>query len=399
MARIYGLAQRVVVWLGEEKDDSTLALRQLEASALKAENPYTVTELSDDEDEDSHTRKRRVTDVYRTLDGPSGVRAGTQHSLHDREGWHRKRTNAISALLNRVYFRRVWVLQEMAAAHSLIFKCGDAEIPGHRVRQGLVAFNIHYLKGSLELQSRICPILSLLAHSFIRKRERGDQHLDLQPLVELIDTFHIHEACNPRDKIYAMLGMCSDHEAAAAPSPDYSISWPDLLENLARFVFGLENQIRIHCDPNLIFLQCTAYFVGTVTGIERQEYWDDSQTIQCDTTKSALEQILQVDPSRRPYRRFRLRRSKNAIQVNDTLLLSQATYKVLVVRSVRNYSRIAMVTDSTLTSYDWHPLYYVKDNIEGLPLQIATVTNLLWSWDQEITRGCDSVDVENYVTW
>jgi hypothetical protein len=40
--------------------------------------------------------------------------------------------------------------------------------------------------------------------------------------------FHTRQASDPRDKVYALLGMSSDNLSKASLQPDYKISWQNL---------------------------------------------------------------------------------------------------------------------------------------------------------------------------
>jgi hypothetical protein len=40
--------------------------------------------------------------------------------------------------------------------------------------------------------------------------------------------FHTRQASDPRDKVYALLGMSSDDPIKASLRPDYKISWEKL---------------------------------------------------------------------------------------------------------------------------------------------------------------------------
>ncbi|KAF5696935.1 het [Fusarium mundagurra] len=84
MAKIYAKASRVIVWLGEAAASSDQALEEIRIVAVK--NPA-INE--------------------------------TNHQ------------QAILALLEREWFQRIWVLQEVAAARHVLIKCGSMEIDGY----------------------------------------------------------------------------------------------------------------------------------------------------------------------------------------------------------------------------------------------------------------------------
>ncbi|KAH8593043.1 heterokaryon incompatibility protein-domain-containing protein [Bisporella sp. PMI_857] len=95
IAKIYGQAKRVIVWLGEAADHNDGALETIRAAGKNA-------------------------------DFPSG------------EKIHR----AILQLLQRPWFRRIWALQEVAAARHVLISCGTTDIDGYAFCSG---FSRHML--------------------------------------------------------------------------------------------------------------------------------------------------------------------------------------------------------------------------------------------------------------
>ena len=93
MARIYGLASRVVAWLGEEEDRSAVALRELGRMAHEREPIVQRSPGVLDRDQKSQDVSR-----IRGVDGVDDVDA----------------TEALLALLNRNYFRRMWVREMLS---------------------------------------------------------------------------------------------------------------------------------------------------------------------------------------------------------------------------------------------------------------------------------------------
>ena len=81
MAKIYGLAQRVIVWLGEDADDSAFVFQELCEAAFEADDVNYVE------------FKKIKCSTSMAENGPRRER----------------RKHAILSLLQRLYFRRVWV--------------------------------------------------------------------------------------------------------------------------------------------------------------------------------------------------------------------------------------------------------------------------------------------------
>ncbi|KAK0725092.1 hypothetical protein B0H67DRAFT_531124, partial [Lasiosphaeris hirsuta] len=226
MAEIYCRANRVVVWLGEAENGGDVALEQIRAAAI-----------------------------------PEAIQ----------EDWGM----AILLLLQRPWFRRIWVLQEVAAARHILVKCGAAEIDGYAFCHGLRSMEsyLHALRQP-KLLGRINPIVYLVRGSIFRPKSyttgpSGEVSLGIRPFRELLNMYRTHRATDPRDRIFALLGMCSDGPTltAAGLSPDYTISWQDLVSRLAKFLLG--NHVTTELKPGQgaaerVLIKGRGYFLGKV---------------------------------------------------------------------------------------------------------------------------------------
>jgi hypothetical protein len=112
MARIYGLAQRVVVWLGDEGHDSELAFEEL---GIMASRNHDATASSNKEDinrvDESLTKKNIGQNSSSINAASTRVSDGnvTRDDRRHNKVLRRKREHAVLALLDRKYFRRMWV--------------------------------------------------------------------------------------------------------------------------------------------------------------------------------------------------------------------------------------------------------------------------------------------------
>ncbi|KAK7183476.1 het domain protein [Paraphaeosphaeria sporulosa] len=107
MARIYGLAKRVIVWLGAETNDSTLAFERLrdlaqprETEAPPQHRSIWLRHRDDLVDRDPVVDSDVDSDVGRDEDGPVAE-------------------HAIQTLLSRPYFRRMWVCRDRCHSRTL----------------------------------------------------------------------------------------------------------------------------------------------------------------------------------------------------------------------------------------------------------------------------------------
>ncbi|PQE14256.1 hypothetical protein CJF31_00006829 [Rutstroemia sp. NJR-2017a BVV2] len=170
MSKIYSKAARVLIWLGETAHESDKALETIRIIA-----------------EDNSTNSLKDT--------------ATQQ--------------AVLALLERSWFQRIWVLQEVAAARQILVICGSMMVDGYTF----------YLGASLAV-----------------------------------------------DKVYALLGMSSDDPGAADLLPDYEISWEKLFKKLVKFILGKDVSVETGHSQRAVIKSkgCILGQVSTVGSDERQ---------------------------------------------------------------------------------------------------------------------------------
>ncbi|KAH8660465.1 ankyrin repeat-containing domain protein [Xylariales sp. PMI_506] len=225
MPDIYGQAKQVVIWLGGVEGNCDRALEQIwEAGSTKSGGHI------DDADID-----------------------------------------AICTLFNRPWFKRIWVLQEVAAARSVIMICGATEISSagfcSSVDVLMASPEYHALDA---IRSLIFSITLLIRRASLRPRNVGvvvkDQSLCIL-LAELIDMYHGHEATISHDKIYALLGISSDASQNNNLAPNYSLDWGILFNRLAKFIFPEGARLEIMADGSAVAMRCTGRVLGRVSDI------------------------------------------------------------------------------------------------------------------------------------
>jgi len=108
--------------------------------------------------------------------------------------------------------------------------CGSTEIDGYAFCLGLKSLRksqkLSYTPFP-ELQS--LPLLTdLIERTGLRPKyttnSLGRYSLEIRSLAELVDMFYTRQATNPRDKVYALLGISSDDLSKAGLQPDYTIA-------------------------------------------------------------------------------------------------------------------------------------------------------------------------------
>ncbi|KAF2188912.1 HET-domain-containing protein [Zopfia rhizophila CBS 207.26] len=207
MAKIYGKASRVIVWLGETVDDSDGTLEAIRAAGKKSRNSS-----------------------------------------------NKIIQQAITSLLQRQWFRRIWALQEMAAARHILTLCGPTEIDGYAFCSGL-----ELLKGFRGTRSDLGAI-------FRPKKawtRSGRVSLDICSLGELIDI--------------------SDDFSAVDLLPDYRVPWKELLQGLVKFLLGKQVSVKTWNDKEVAEIRSRGSVLGQVSWTESD--WDGRQNTSAKSVR------------------------------------------------------------------------------------------------------------------
>jgi hypothetical protein len=167
MREIYKSAAEVVIYLGEEEDDSNVAMDFLGS----------LTEYQDGSDP-LFSRPLRA-DVIA----------------------------ALRALFYRPWFNRVWVLQEVHNAKRVRLRCGTREIAW----SGILLYKWWHYLGRRDFDA--WPLVTSM-----KDRSRYEPSDFLKLLIQARKS----DATDPRDKVYALLPMIREDRIMLL-SPDYTI--------------------------------------------------------------------------------------------------------------------------------------------------------------------------------
>ena len=129
---------------------------------------------------------------------------------------------SLGHILSRPWFKRVWVLQEVAVARKVIVQCGPAIIDWRGLT--IASFVLHRATalirfGALLANVDLSNVLQIsVLRSMIQQQRDGKVSKEMEKelrMVSLVKRYRTWNATNPRDKIYALLGL--------APSGDIDI--------------------------------------------------------------------------------------------------------------------------------------------------------------------------------
>jgi hypothetical protein len=226
MGEIYARAQQVVISLGEPTLESNEAMDFV--CRLKVAILHTAA---------THVGQDRLSfdDIM--------MAGGFEYSS---TSW-----DALGKLLTRPWFTRVWVVQEVAVGQNPVFICGnralfwsDLEcICIHMQRQGvffdLISRNLDKREPRFVHPAMALGGLSKMIEARTLKQER--QQAKLQDVLLSMFTF---DSTDPRDKIFALLGIATD-TADASLDPDYTTSAEDIYTRTAAYLLKRDNCILI----------------------------------------------------------------------------------------------------------------------------------------------------------
>ena len=214
MGEIYRKARQVDVWLGEEDDETAMGLSLL-PKLLAA-----FREISGDGDD----LDDEVPDLY-TRFGLPFIRSAQ---------W-----TAFAQLFARPYFRRMWVVQEVALGSSVIVYCGSHSVNWDDLAKSGLCLLTDFTDRPIEAHRVIQMVRAY------RKRKIDPNESEL---IDFLFTSYNLQCFDPRDKIYGMLGLVTDDLDKTLIKPDYSLSVHEVYASFTRSMMVRGSSLAILCN-------------------------------------------------------------------------------------------------------------------------------------------------------
>ncbi|UKZ69145.1 uncharacterized protein TrAtP1_010154 [Trichoderma atroviride] len=148
----------------------------------------------------------------------------------------------LKSLLSRPWFRRVWILQEVANAKSAVVCCGNFAIAANIFAIAPIIFGID---PSVHCQS----VIDIMPGPWRQSSWWSEKPC----LYTLLIKFGETEASEPRDLIYALKAIAADSDSdSPVLTPDYNKTESRLVCDVVGFLFGFT------CDDDLLSGVCTS---------------------------------------------------------------------------------------------------------------------------------------------
>lgn len=246
MGDIYGTAEEVLIWLGPSDDD----IKELMES---------ITEID--------SKAIRAQSLGRYKDWPSLCRSFMTEELStslSRPDSRQRR--ALSELLQRPWFNRVWILQEVARAKMARIICGEDSCPAR-------TFALMPSLIGLIVNDHTQAVLDIIPR--LRKSTWWSSKHSLH---ELIIKFAGSRATDSRDKVYALLGISEDACDPARFYPSCEKNWYQVYRDTASFLLLGDIVDSNHSFPDITYqglcLPLTQLGEGTLSWTLSQSEWN-----------------------------------------------------------------------------------------------------------------------------
>lgn len=275
----------------------------------------------------------------------------------------------------------------MAAARDVLIRCGSVETNGNAFCSGLSI--LHPFKGRQDLQNMLLSVAHLVSGASNRPRygpdlSSGRFSLNVRPLAELISMFQNRAATDPRDRVYALLGMCSDDPGAKDLVADYTASWQDVSKKALQYALSDKMAVTAQDKGNTAIIRGRACVLGRVLHVfdhrdapDKQNvsiYWRrEFRTVHSGTCSFAVDASVRT------------------IQRNDVVVLLQGAMKPTIVRPCDGYC-VAVVLAARLAEPTVNGRGFEWSDVLGQVTTYDSHLQLVWKWDLAKDDGTSPVE-------
>lgn len=287
MSEIYREAQRVIAYLGEESDESDLGM----------------TFVSEDADAICKTNRPSV-----------GLSPDIFSSPQQR---------AIDRILERPYFQRIWILQEIVFAREVQIMLGNRTVDWRAFSN-----TVYYINKNKQLdlgpKYHGKPPRAVFYRDESTKwsnRQKSNTDKPDSLLAFLKDTRYC-KSSDPRDKVYALLGMTLEKDDFL---PDYALPIRDTFISLTKYFIARDKRLDVLCHvQGARSLHNLPSWVPDWSYPRLSDILGHEKTVSIRPYKATLDRTANVSFGHDP---FLLQNPQLLIQ-NQELLVQQSTNNV-----------------------------------------------------------------------
>ncbi|KAH6618759.1 heterokaryon incompatibility protein-domain-containing protein [Boeremia exigua] len=229
MAEIYRKARRAIVWLGEEKEDGSDC-----TTAIDFLHFLSSMQIAFKGDEIA---------MRNSLENPDFA----------------AKCVAVSDLLARPWWTRVWTLQEFVLPKEAKLYCGTASISRGKFKSAIYSI---FLCSTIsnDFEHELVP-RKLFDVAFNRRRIH---QWHTKPaavginLIAIMASLGNHSATDSRDRVYSVLGLITDQDRALIGPAEYSTSTQHQFARLVRSFWNVRRSLDIVCFMHIFSREAAA---------------------------------------------------------------------------------------------------------------------------------------------
>ncbi|KAE9381310.1 hypothetical protein N431DRAFT_298421, partial [Stipitochalara longipes BDJ] len=157
-----------------------------------------------------------------------------------RKVWMKRGWKILDKFFRQAYWRRVWVIQEVAVAAKAKVLCGRYEITWEDIDAIIATWQ--KTPGSVPVNTRAY----LKAVHLVEFRDRFQVKREPISLLDAMRWTYQTEATDPRDKIFALLGLCHDG-ATYVPVPNYKQPLEEIIADMSKAMMSFDRSLDLMC--------------------------------------------------------------------------------------------------------------------------------------------------------
>ncbi|WQF82327.1 Putative heterokaryon incompatibility [Colletotrichum destructivum] len=206
MGDVYREAEQVLIWLGPSSYETKILMDFLRALYRDTSRQKDAGDLS------------RAQENWLSAQQDTGIGRAALLDI---------RRQGLTSLLEEPWFTRVWILQEVSHARAASVCCGRWTVPAYMLSSAATLVGV-------DPSPQCRAVLDLMPNPFTRRSAKT------KTLHTLLREFRVSRASDPRDMVYALLGIASDiplSDPNGLLLPDYSKTEAQLVQDLQAFLF------------------------------------------------------------------------------------------------------------------------------------------------------------------
>ncbi|RKL06842.1 hypothetical protein BFJ70_g16978 [Fusarium oxysporum] len=186
--------------------------------------------------------------IWQTIRRQPELDDDTIFKFHDQTAW-----DAIDRLFLNSYFQRSWIIQEVAVAEMVYVVCGSFNLPWDIFRMAYegrakLAFQ-HFRNPGAD---NIASLIPCVRDARLRYRNRDEPNSKCLDLGIVLTSFSYSKQTNPRDKVYAALGLVKPQSLCAEIVPDYNKSSEDVFYEASCNIIRLRKDLYLWSNKTLM---------------------------------------------------------------------------------------------------------------------------------------------------